>query len=244
MSNTVLFLLILGIVLMNQSCVHEPFPPIDGNPIDTTDNPIDTSVTGIPCDPEVIYFEKDVLPILLTNCAFSGCHNSATAQDDVILDSYKSVMDSDVVRAYRLDNSDLYEAITDNDPDDQMPPPPAQRLSSAQIETISKWILQGAKDEKCDEDMEECNTENVTYSGFIQNTLNNGCRTCHNATTANGNVRLDNYEGVRAAAISGRLYGAISWSSGFQNMPLGGAKLSDCTIDKIKSWIDNGSQNN
>ena len=46
------------------------------------------------------------------------------------------------------------------------------------------------------------------------------------------------------AAISGKLYGALSWSNGFMAMPQGGSKLPDCNINKIKSWIDAGAANN
>jgi hypothetical protein len=58
------------------------FPPL----------PVDTTATGTPCDPAVVYFEKDVLPILTSNCAYSGCHNAASAKDGIVLDNYANVI--------------------------------------------------------------------------------------------------------------------------------------------------------
>ena len=49
--------------------------------------------TTHPCDPDTVYFEMDVLPILLSSCGKSGCHD-ATAQDGVRLDSYAATMAS------------------------------------------------------------------------------------------------------------------------------------------------------
>ena len=76
-------ILLAGLVaLFLPSCVHEPVidpnNPIDttDNPIDTIDNPIDTTPTGTPCDPDVVYFSKDILPLLRSNCAKSGCHDA------------------------------------------------------------------------------------------------------------------------------------------------------------------------
>ena len=237
------YLFLVGLAILCFSCVHEPINgPIDpgGGGVD----PVDTTVTGIPCDPDIVYFERDVLPILKSNCAFSGCHNGASAQDDIILESYESVMASDVVQANRLDNSDLYKAITDDDIDDVMPPPPANRLSNEQISTIAKWILQGARNEKCDFNAGECDTSNVSYSQDLKPIFNNFCVGCHNSANASGGISLDAYTGVRTVAENGRLIGSITWAAAYQNMPQGGAKLDDCKISLIQAWINQGSGNN
>lgn len=196
---------------------------------------------GMPCSSDTVYFTNDILPILTSNCAFSGCHNQASATEGVILDNYAQVIQTGKVRPGRPDNSELFEVITEDKADKVMPPPPAQRLSSQQIALIQKWIEQGAKNNQCDAG--GCDTENVSYNTFVKPALS-GCVQCHNATVANGSVRLDNYAGVKAAATSGRLYGAISWSQGFVNMPSGGVKMDECRIQKIKSWIDAGSPEN
>ncbi|NBB89181.1 MAG: hypothetical protein GVX96_05295 [Bacteroidetes bacterium] len=243
----------IGLVLMVgimyfPSCVHDPVYTLDDSmdPSDTTDVDTmntDTTIVEDPCDPDKIYFERDILPLFKTNCAFSGCHNEATAQDGVILTSYDNVMNSGEVEPFNLDESDLYEVLTDDDEDDRMPPPPAERLSQDEIERIASWILQGAKDETCDYD-NSCETDNIRFSVEIQMVLESGCISCHNVSSASGGVRLDTYDEVVKVAESGRLLGAIRWEPAYINMPFGGAKLNDCAIEQMELWIADGMPNN
>lgn len=68
---------------LGTSCKHSALIDDDGvSPIDTM-NPIDTTPNGTPCDPDVVYFETQVLPFLVSNCAMAGCHNAASHQDGV-----------------------------------------------------------------------------------------------------------------------------------------------------------------
>jgi len=239
---SLLVFIVLAIVLI-PSCVHDPVYDIDDtmNPPDTTD--VDTMDMDDPCDPEKIYFERDILPLLQTNCAFSGCHNEASAQDGVILTTYEQVMNSGVVTPLRLDNSDLFEVLTDDDEDDRMPPPPSQRLSQEEIQLVSNWILQGATNDSCDYDM-ECNTDNIRFSVEIQTILESGCISCHNEAAPSAGIRLDTYEEVVRVGENGRLLGAIRWEVGYVNMPFGGIQLSDCAISQMEGWIADGMPNN
>ncbi len=209
------------------------FPPV----------PTDTTSTGTPCNPDIVYFERDILPILTTNCAFAGCHNAATASEGVKLDNYQNVVNTGKVKPFKPNDSKLYEVITENDPSDVMPPPPAQKLTQVQINTIAKWINQGAKNEMCDFNSEPCNTTNVSYNNFIKPTLA-ACTTCHKTGNAGGGINLDSYTGIKSAADGGRLYGALSWAQGYKTMPQGGSKLTVCQLSKIKSWIDAGAPQN
>ncbi len=138
----------------------------------------------------------------------------------------------------------LYEVITETDEDKRMPQPPNAPLSADQINLIAKWIMQGAEKRECDPDAGECDTENVSYSGFVQLVIQNNCQGCHSGNTPSGNIDLTNHANVKTLADSGKLYGAISWQNGYENMPQGGNQLPSCTIDKIKSWIDAGAPNN
>ncbi len=244
---TLLIGLLLGVLLfMMPSCVHDPIYDIDDNmndtmDIDTTDT--DTTMMGDPCDPGKVYFERDILPLLQTNCAFSGCHNEESAQDGVILTTYEQVINSGVVTPFRLDNSDLYEVLTDEDEDDRMPPPPAQRLSVEEIQLVSNWILQGATNDSCDYEI-DCNTDNIRFSVEIQTILESGCISCHNASLPSAGIRLDSYDQVVQQVDRGRLLGAIRWEAGYVNMPFGGVQLSDCAIEQMELWIDDGMPNN
>lgn len=223
--------------IVQSSCVHDPIMD------DIIPDPVDTSDMNIPCEPGVIYFERDILPILTTNCAFSGCHNEQSAQKGVILTDYEKVVTTGEVRPFRLDNSKLFEVIVDNDIEDRMPLAPREPLNPEQINMIANWILQGAENLNCDFE-EACEVDIVSYTLDIRPILENGCTGCHNANNPSGDIILDNYIGVKSAAEGGRLSGAVNWETGYVNMPLGGVKISDCSIHKIETWIDQGIKNN
>lgn len=89
-----------------------------------------------------------------------------------------------------------------------------------------------------------CDTENITYSGFVQPLLNTHCVNCHNDITTSGDVDLSTHAMVKVSADDGSLYGAISHQVNYTPMPFGGDKLPDCDIAKVKAWIDQGAPNN
>lgn len=90
-----------------------------------------------------------------------------------------------------------------------------------------------------------CDTNAVTYNGTVVPLLQSGgCLGCHSGGAPSGNISLSTYNSVKAAALNGKLYGAINHSPGFSPMPQGGNKLNNCNISKIKAWIDAGSINN
>ncbi|MCB0707558.1 MAG: hypothetical protein KDC34_19720 [Saprospiraceae bacterium] len=238
----ILSVLVLGLSI--SSCKHDPFlQDIDPTPIDTSDNPVDTTMQGTPCDPDLIYFEYDVLPILISNCAFSGCHNAASAEDGVVLESFQTVMNSDVVKAFDLGDSEMFEVITETDPDKKMPPPPETPLTQEQINIISQWILQGADNLECNPDL-NCDTTDVSYAAVIRPILDNTCVGCHGGSVPSGGISFMTYAGVKAMADSGQLLGAVNWDAGYSFMPQGGNKLPDCEIAQLKSWIDSGALEN
>ena len=254
------FLLIIGTTTVFQSCDRDPVyygelydttgtgNPIDttGNPIDTTGNPIDTTTTGgHPCDPDSIYFERDVLPILQSNCAFSGCHLTPTNNNEHVgLATYSSVMSTADINPGNPNNSKLYESITENESDDVMPPPPYSPLTSAQIQIIRQWILQGALDLHCDENAVPCNTTDVSYSATVLPIIQNNCLGCHSSTSSGGGILLTNYNQIKAVALNGKLYGSVAHSAGYSPMPKNLPKMQDCYISQIQSWVNAGAPNN
>lgn len=258
------YFVLCSLLLLLFGCKHEPVMPTtnpSGTPTDTTGNPIDTTgndtthtdttindttIVFHPCDPDTVYFERDLLPIFISNCAKSGCHDAASAQDGVILDSYQNIFSTGDIRPGRPDNSEVYEVITENDPDKIMPPPPNPSLTTEEINMIRKWILQGARDLSCGDStiITGCDTTNVSFSAEVLPTLDTYCKGCHNSGSASGGIDLSSYTGTIGPAASGQLYGAISHQSGFSPMPQGGAKLDACRINKIKAWIDQGMKDN
>ena len=241
----VCYISVMVFLIYFTSCKHNPgIGDLDPDPQDTTGNPIDTTIQGVPCNPDVVYFTKDVLPILTSNCAFSGCHDAISAADGVRLNNFENVIKTGKIKSGKPDDSELYEIITESKDKDRMPPAPAPRLSADQINVIRKWIVQGAKNEFCDDSAGSCITVGISYSQFIKPLITTHCIGCHNPSNSGGGISLDSYQGVKSIAISGKLYGAVSHTSGFAAMPQGGQKLSSCNILKLKSWIDSGAPEN
>lgn len=94
-----------------------------------------------------------------------------------------------------------------------------------------------------------CVTENMSYANDVWPVISASCTGCHSGANPSGGISLENYSDVNAAALIGAgnygsLYGVISYASGNSPMPKGGDKLSDCTISKIKAWIDQGATDN
>jgi hypothetical protein len=89
-----------------------------------------------------------------------------------------------------------------------------------------------------------CDSKDMSYSGDIVALIVANCYVCHDAKTNNGNVILEGYQNLKKYVDNGKLIGVITHSSGFPPMPNGQAKLLDCQIEKIQSWIDTGAQNN
>lgn len=89
-----------------------------------------------------------------------------------------------------------------------------------------------------------CDTENITYSGFVEPLLISHCVNCHNDVTTSGNVDLSTHAQVKVSADNGDLYGAISHQENYTPMPFSQDKLPECDIAKIKAWIDQGAPNN
>jgi hypothetical protein len=235
------FLLALAFSGGLQSCKHDPFFTDGTDPGDTTGVVV---IPTNPCDPATVYFATQVLPILQSNCALSGCHDEASRQDGVILTSYQRVMQTADVRPGNLSGSDLYEVITETRADKRMPPPPRQMLTSAQINIIRDWILQGAKNLTCDVNAGICNTDNRSYAQHVRPIIQNFCQGCHSGAAPSAGIDLSTYAGVSAVIPNNRLVGAIEHLPGFTAMPLGGAKMSACNINQIKSWIATGALNN
>lgn len=234
MSRHINNLIFLGIaVLFSISCKH-PYGDMNSN----------TSGSGnssTPCDPNKVYFQQQVLPILVSNCAMSGCHDDATHKEDVILTSYQKVMATAGVRPGNVSGSELYKVIVDPDQGKRMPEPPRNPLTAVQIQIISRWIQQGADNLIC---QSMCDSTQFTFSGAIKPLIENKCQGCHSSTSAQGGIDLSTYTLLKARVTDGKLWGSINHSAGFSPMPKNGTKLSDCEIAQFRKWIDAGALNN
>ena len=244
MQKILFFGLVLTIFLgaLLPACKHElgplPFAPVDPN--DTTvvipPDPVDTS--GVPCSPDTVYFQNQILPMLVSNCAMSGCHNVQSHKDGVITTDYANIMKN--IKAFSPSQSKIYKSVIDPDPGDRMPEPPAPPFTTEQKNLLKKWIEQGAKNNVCNESYGQCDTTKVTYTAFIQPLMAGKCQGCHGANNPGGGIKLTNYAEVKASAQTGKFYGSIAWSPGVSAMPQNGAKLSACQTSKVQAWINAG----
>ncbi|TWU22548.1 Planctomycete cytochrome C [Novipirellula galeiformis] len=89
-------------------------------------------------------FNLDVRPILSENCFHCHGFDEAARQADLRLDTEEGVKEN-AIEPGDAAQSDLYLRLISDDPDLRMPPPGSGRsLREDQIETIRKWIDQGA----------------------------------------------------------------------------------------------------
>jgi Planctomycete cytochrome C len=234
-----LITLIVGTITIN-GCVHEPFapPPIPEPPVVV--NPGNTGgYVGTPCVYQGVCFESVILPIYVSSCARSKCHDVKTRKADRILDSYANILKGGITPGNHT-SSKLYKVLFATE-SDQMPPLPDTQLSKAQKDSIAKWIDQGAKNTvKCNC---SCDTTQFKYATIVQPLIQNYCVGCHNPNSLGGNVDLSTYTLTKSAATSGKLVGSVKQQATFSPMPKNG-KLSDCQIIQISKWVQAGSLNN
>ncbi len=227
---TLSYVLILGLAILI-SCKHYPdLAEINKESVDTGD-----------CDANIIYFEKDVLPILASNCAITGCHNSITKEEGFDFTNYVTSV-AKGVKAGNASESKIYKVlVTNQNEDDFMPPQPMQPLTDSQIAIIYDWIEQGAKNLTCNPG--ECNMNNITYGNTISPIIQNKCTGCHSGTSPSGGVKITNYAELKSIIDDGSLLGTINDKTGYPIMPPAG-KLPDCDIQQLEQWINDGALNN
>ena len=184
-------------------------------------------------------FQRDIIPVLLSSCAISGCHDAITAEEEFKFIDYPNVLRA--VSAYNPTNSKLYEVITRTDLEDRMPPPPYNALPEQQIDSIYSWIKNGAMNEFCGE---PCDTvSEISFASHIWPIINTNCKGCHSGASPSGGINLLNYADVNSVASVGKLVGAVQRKSPFFPMPPSGS-LSLCKVRQIEMWVQNGFLNN
>lgn len=228
---TVIALIVVAIAMVN-GCKHMP----------NYDEFIkqSTSVSST-CDPDSVYFENDIFPLLNSSCGIAGCHDAGTKEDGISVASYADILNSDLVVPSRPDKSEIIEVITESDPDKVMPPPPRTKLSADQVAMIEKWIRQGARNNKCNGG---CDSTQFKFAANVQPLIDNNCKGCHSGTFPSGGVSLTNYAEVKTQASNGQLLGTIEHKAGFKQMPQGLPKLPACDIAVIRKWVQAGAPNN
>lgn len=231
----------VSVILSAISCQHE-IPGINDSPgSGLAGAGANTPPAASTCSADTIYFRQQVLPVFISNCAMSGCHDDASHKEGIVLTSYSGIM-AGGIHAGNPAKSKIYKLISTTKPDDRMPQPPRNPLSQEQIGLIGKWIEQGAKNNSCVN--ANCDTANSTYSASIRYIISDNCLGCHSGPAPADGYDFSTYAGLKAKVNDGRLWGAINHVAGYPAMPKNGTQLSACERIKIKMWIDAGAPNN
>ena len=88
-----------------------------------------------------------------------------------------------------------------------------------------------------------CDTTAVSYATVIVPILNQSCNIsgCHDpAGASTSGFDFTVYNTLKRQGTNGNLVGDISWASGHNAMPKSGSKISDCDINKITAWVNQG----
>ena len=96
------------------------------------------------------------------------------------------------------------------------------------------------------EELSYCDTTNVTYNTTIVPMFKVHCNSCHGTVEApslGGGINLESYYGVNSTADDGSLLGSMEYNSKYASMPID-YKLYECSIKKVRVWINTGAENN
>ena len=86
-------------------------------------------------------FAHDIVPILKTHCV--QCHGGREAKGSFSMNTRELVVDSGHVTVGKPEESHLLALIASTDKEVQMPPADRERLSAAELATLTKWISDG-----------------------------------------------------------------------------------------------------
>lgn len=188
-----------------------------------------------------VCFERDVLPVFLSSCTQSGCHNSVDQEEGYDFTSFEAITSRGIVPG-NYKKSKIFQSISTPFGEEVMPPAPQEPLTREQLTTIALWIEQGAHNTTCSS--VACDTTGLSYMADIQPVFQTNCISCHSGGAPSGNINLSTYNGVMSTITNNALVGSITHSTGFSPMPQGASKLSNCNIAIIQAWIHAGAPNN
>lgn len=181
-----------------------------------------------------ICFQEDVLPLFVSNCTQSNCHNSVDKVARLDLSTYTGIMKS--IKANHPFQSESWTQINSG----SMPPSNYHQFTKYEKDLIKHWIKAGAPNNS------HCKTCDSTfaYKTRIEPIFNKWCVGCHSTTDAGGGYDFSSYDKAILSITSNRFEGSILHSAGYSAMPKNAGSLSDCDINSIKEWLAAGHPKN
>lgn len=216
-----------------------------------------------------VSFSKDVAPII--NDACLGCHGADNPRAGLRLDTFAGWKaggrSGQLLVIGKPDNSLLIARLIAPNAADRMPRN-ADALPNDDIQTIAKWIDQGAKFDGKSEDTvladlaaaadndptvvipKPDGDETVSFTRDIAPFMANLCGGCHSRQQMNGGLCLETFYDMMKGGDSGRvvlpgnrdgsrLYRLVG---GLENprMPQGQARITRKNYDDLTKWFDEG----
>lgn len=237
------------LLIVSESCKHEPVEPVFTDTTDTTTNPPSDPVWTQPpsnnCDPNTIYFANYIQKLVVTKCATLGysesCHDQARSTNKGL----KLLTYGDIIKALNDDDDPLESDFWEKIEDDEMPRIGGP-LTPDEKANIRQWIQADMPNNSCN----DC-SDYSTFSESIAPLLYLNCSGCHNTTSKSGNIVMFNtspyspddviYDNVKSLVESGVLTSAISRNT--NPMPKFAEKLYECEFNAILAWKDAGFPN-
>ena len=226
-------ILLLGIIAaFFEQCKHEStlpkniVNPIDTSHTDTTHKIVPDTTYHAPNTGDSTCFNTQILPMMISNCSMSNCHDAASHQKGYNLTTFANIS------RYGYP---IYSSLTKGSMPKGRP-----ALTANQKAIFLKWLTEGAHNVVCD--TTSCDTSNITYTASILPILQNYCLGCHttsSASSSGGGIILDNYNAVKSSAQTGHLMCSIQWTGTCYKMPKSASQLSSCNIHKFVIWVNN-----
>ena len=222
-----------------------------------------------PNDPDAkptVSFTKHVLPILTKNCG--GCHGDAgNPKGGLRLSSFENMKkgggSGPLLTIGNSNQSLIVRRITA--PEGQkMPPGNKPRLSNDDIQTIVKWINEGAKDDTGDAKVADkkkmenivvpkaTGKETVSFTKDIAPFMVNLCVGCHSGKDPKGGLSLTTVNNMMIGGNSGRVIipGDLEGSRLFRlvggleapRMPQNQARITRKNYEDLKKWFLEGNK--
>jgi len=189
-----------------------------------------------------VCFETEILPLMVSRCGNSGCHNATDRADGIDLTSYEAIRKE--VKPGNPGDSELVEYMYETG-EDAMPPAPAEPLKSEQIKLVEDWINEGARNTVDCESSGACNvTSPISFKNDVLPIIDNYCYGCHNTADPQGGYSYSTHSETMKSVNDGTLMGSIRFESGYVAMPEDSKMMPTCNIDLIQLWIDEGALNN
>ena len=92
--------------------------------------------------PQPVDFAHQIVPILKANCV--KCHADGRHKGDFSFDTREEILKAKVLMPGKSGQSELFNRVSSDDPDERMPPAGNRRLDAAQIALVRQWIDEGA----------------------------------------------------------------------------------------------------